>query len=118
MKNQLFESIDFDNDPYWIVKEFFNSIYEQGRFLWALPLIFEKKGCAVNKEYCFFSDLNDSDPSSHFSGVMFGTFEDQVIVSSERCLVYLKIACDRYLEENPEDRSLVTSILDESRAQE
>lgn len=118
MKNQLFKNIDFKNDPHWVVKEFFNSIYHQDKFLWALPLLVEKKGCGVNEEFCFFPDLNDPDPVYHFTGVTFGTMDDEVIVSDDQCNTYLKEACDRYLEENPKDRDLVTHALGESRGRD
>ena len=114
MKNQLFKNIDFKNDPYWVVKEFFNSIYQQDKFLWALPLLVEKKGCGVNEEFCFFPDLNDPDPVYHFTGVTFGTIGDEVIVTDDQCSTYLMDACDRYLKDNPEDRDLVTHALGES----
>ena len=114
MKNKLF-NVDFEGDPHWIVKEFFNSIYQQDRFLWALPLIVEKKGCGVNEEFCFFPDLKDPDPVYHFAGVTFGTMDDEVIISEEQCNAYLKEACDRYLEYNPEDLGLITRAVRENR---
>jgi hypothetical protein len=115
MSNKIFKSVDLNCDPHWIVKEFFNSIYRQGKFLWALPLIVEKKGCGLNEEFCFFPDLNDPDPVYHFSGVMFGTMGDEVIISDEQCNAYLQEACDRYLHENPDDHAVVTRMLNDGR---
>jgi hypothetical protein len=115
MKNKLFKYVNFDNDPHWVVKDFFNSIYQQDKFLWALPLLVEKKGFGINEEFCFFPDLNDPDPIYHFSGVTFGTMDDEVIVSDDQYNKYLKEACERYIEDNPEDRGLVAQVLGETR---
>lgn len=106
----IFEKIDLKNDPYWVVKEFFNSIYQQDRFLWALPLLLSRKGCVVNEEYCLFPDPGDQDPSSHFSGVICGSFNDEVNVSDEIFLMHLKDACDRYLRLHPNDADLIAQI--------
>ena len=111
MINQLFRNVDYKNDPHWVVKEFFNSVYQQDKFLWALPLIIEKKGCGVNEEFCLFPDLNDPTPIYHFAGVTFGTMDDEVIITEKQCNAYIKEACDHYLEENPGEREKITNIL-------
>jgi hypothetical protein len=111
MSSQLFDHVDYKNDPHWVAKEFFNSIYQQESFLWALPLLVERKGCGVNEEVCVFPDLDDPDPSFHFSGVMFVTFGDEVVISDDEFLRYLRVACTRYLQNHPERRVEVDEIL-------
>ncbi|WP_255566853.1 MULTISPECIES: ribonuclease toxin immunity protein CdiI [Photorhabdus] len=63
---RLFEKIDYNSDSEWVMKEFFNSIYSQGEFLWALPLVLKKDGCGVNETYCIFPNLDDPDPEIPF----------------------------------------------------
>jgi len=54
MKKQIFEDLNYKIDPYWMVKEFFNSIYQQNKFLWALPLIVKKKDVPLMRSFVFF----------------------------------------------------------------
>ncbi|MEW6372048.1 MAG: ribonuclease toxin immunity protein CdiI [Pseudomonadota bacterium] len=65
----------------------------------------------MNEEYCFFPDLADPDPVYHFSGVTFGTFEHEVVVTDEQCAAYLEEACALYLEVHPEYEGTIRSIL-------
>ena len=111
MEKNLFKNVNHQTDPHWIAKQFFNSMYQQDRFLWALPLMVERTGCCVNEEFCFFPDLNDPDPVYHFSGVNFGTFDDEIIITDEQYNSYLIEACARYVEENPADKKKVNAIL-------
>jgi len=62
----------------------------------------------------FFSDLDDPDPIYHFSGVMFGMMEDEIIITEDELNSFLKEACDRYIEKNPEDKIKIENILKES----
>lgn len=114
MNDQLFKNVDYKSDPHWVVKEFFNSVYQQEKFLWVLPLLVGRKGCGVNEEFCFFPNLNDPDPTYHFSGVTFGTMGEETIVTDEQFNAYLKDACDLYLRNRPADESLVARALDGS----
>jgi hypothetical protein len=54
--------------------------------------------------------LTDPDPVYHFSGVMFGLMNEEVIITEEQSNLYLKEACERYLEENPDDRIQLNAI--------
>lgn len=111
MKRQLFSNVARSKDSDWIIKEFFNAIYSQDRFLWALPLLINKGGCVVNDDYCLFPDFSDNDPSSHFEGVMFGVGDDEIIVSDETYSVSVSEACKKYLELHPSDEPKVSEIL-------
>jgi hypothetical protein len=114
MNDQLFKNIDYASDNQWVVKEFFNSVFQQGDFLWVLPLISKKIGCTINDDFCFFSNLNDPDPTYNFSGVMFGIMDDELTISEDDFFKYLRVACDLYLMEKPSDRLEVERILLES----
>lgn len=111
MNSQIFNNVNQKNDPHWIVKEFFNSIYAQGKFLWALPLIVEKKGCGINEDFCFFPDLSDHDPVYHFEGVMFGIMHDEIIITEKECNYYVQKACASFTEKHPSELSTISSIL-------
>ena len=75
----MFVGKTFTGDSDRIVKSFFNSIYDQDRFLWALKLVVDKRGCVVNDDYCLFPEPQSPDPSGHFEGVLFGS------PAGERC---------------------------------
>lgn len=110
MNTRLFDKIDYDNSE-WVMEEFFNSIYSQGEFLWALTLILEKSGCGVNETYCSFPDLEDPDPECHFEGIMFGVWEGEIIVPESVGFNYVKLACEKYLQLHPEDTARVNELL-------
>jgi len=110
MNTVLFDNIDSRHDNGWIVKSFFNSIYSQGKFLWALPSLVSKAGCGVNEDYCAFPDFLDPDPELHFFGVKIGVFRDEVIISDDEFERILDFACDRYCALHPEDAEQLTDI--------
>ncbi|MEZ0192327.1 ribonuclease toxin immunity protein CdiI [Ralstonia solanacearum] len=111
LKMDLFDAGGFCNDLDRIVKSFFNSIYDQGRFVWALKLLVKKQGCVINEDYCLFPDVEGADPSFHFEGVMFGGPDGEVIVSEEQYDEYLNLACERYIGLCPNDFRDVGEIL-------
>jgi hypothetical protein len=113
MHKQIFNNVGAQ-DSAWIVKEYFNAIYLQGRFLWALPLLIDKRGCVVNEVYCLFPDPSDPDPACHFEGVMFGIADDETIVTEEACSIYIKEACKNYLGLHPRDEGQIREILGSS----
>jgi hypothetical protein len=107
----LFGAREFTDESDRIVKEFFNSIYVQNRFLWAMELVVSKRGCSVNEEHCSFPDLLDADPSGHFEGVMFGGWFGGTIVTEARCRAYIDLTCRRYIELRPADAARVAEML-------
>lgn len=109
----LFGANAFADESDRVAMSFFNSVYAQGRFLWALKLIASKQGCVVNEDYCLFPDMSDADPSCHFEGVMFGGVGGEVIVSDVRCREYVAIACKRYVAQCPGDLDVVDALLKE-----
>ncbi|MBW9336847.1 ribonuclease toxin immunity protein CdiI [Herbaspirillum sp. RU 5E] len=107
----IFENINYKLDSDWIVKDFFNSLESRNRFLWALRLMVDRRGCAVNYDYCFFSDLSDPDPEYHFSGVKIGVGDNELQLTDEEFAEFLGRACERYMQLHPEEKDEVTSIL-------
>ncbi|KGM26447.1 hypothetical protein KS18_20200 [Photorhabdus luminescens] len=111
MNEYIFKKIDYDSDPEWVVKDFFNSMNLQDKLLWTLPFLLNKTGCGVNETYCIFPDLTDPDPEYHFEGIMFGVWEGEVIVPESIGFEYIKLACEKYLQLHPEDTEQVKSLL-------
>ncbi|WP_392558889.1 ribonuclease toxin immunity protein CdiI [Orbus mooreae] len=111
MNEYLFEHIDYDNDPEWVIKDFFNSMNLQNKFLWMLPYLINKIGCGVNETYCNFPDWNDQDSECHFEGIMFGVWGGEIIVSEQIGFKYIRIACKKYLSLHPEDTEEINELL-------
>lgn len=74
MNEYIFEHIDYENDPEWVIKDFFNLMNLKSKFLFMLPDLVHKVGCGVNETYCSFPDFEDPDPECHFDGIMFGVW--------------------------------------------
>lgn len=64
----LFNLLDVECDPEWIVKEFFNSVYLQGEFISVVNGISEKRSQIINEDYCLFPDWDSPDLDLHFNG--------------------------------------------------
>ncbi|QBH95500.1 hypothetical protein EKN56_03200 [Limnobaculum zhutongyuii] len=111
MNEYIFESIDYKNDPEWVVKYYFNSMHLQGKFIFMLPYLLNKVGCCVNEAYCSFPDFEDPDPECYFEGMMFGVWGGEVIVSESVGFNYARLACEKYLQLYPEDTEKVNTLL-------
>ena len=107
----MFVGKTFTGDSDRIVKSFFNSIYDQESFLWALKLVVDKRGCVVNDDYCLFPEPQSPDPSGHFEGVLFGSPAGEVSISEASCTEYIDLACRRYVELCPGDAAKVADVL-------
>jgi hypothetical protein len=111
MNEYIFNNTDYENDPEWIIKDYFNSMNLQGKFLWMLPYLINKIGCGVNETYCSFPDFEDPDPECHFEGMMFGVWEGEIIVPESVGFKYVRLACEKYLHLHPEDTEKVNTLL-------
>lgn len=106
MNDGLFGPIDSRVDPDWLIKEFFDSMYTQNAFLWALARIQKKSDFGVNEDYCNFLDGESSE-------VELGLFDESQIFTYDVFQKFLKIACEKYLIVRPEDTYKVSRVLAE-----
>lgn len=111
MNEYIFESIDYDHDPEWVIKDFFNSMNLQCKFMDMLPSLIHGIGCVVNDTYCSFPDLEDPDPECHFEGMLFGVWEGEIIVFKLVGFNYTRFARKKYIQLHPEDSEKVNSLL-------
>ncbi|WP_227245190.1 ribonuclease toxin immunity protein CdiI [Paraburkholderia caribensis] len=107
----LFTASDFENDSDRIVKTVFNSIFNYGKFLWALELIVKRCGFLINEEYVSFPDITSPDPSDHFDGIIFGTFEEETKIDEARFRSYIELACERFARSAPAEVAAMQEIL-------
>jgi hypothetical protein len=104
MSDVLFKLSNVQNDPEWIIKEFFNSAYSQGEFISTVSAISKGRSCIINEDYCIFPEPESSDPEMQFDGVKFGIMDDQVLVTQDAFRTYLRTACGRFIQLHPEER--------------
>jgi hypothetical protein len=113
---ELFGQPYRQSDPYWIVKGYFDRMYDDGRFIEAAGYVVRRWGFSFDGAYCNFPDVNSSFEEGHFEGVEFSygypsSDADTIVVSEEVCMEYLRLACDKYLQRHPESNAEVDVLL-------
>ena len=114
MNEYLFEKIDYKNDPYFVVKDVFNSTHLSGRLLWAIPYILNRVGFGIDEAYCHFPDFSEPGSEFHFEGVMFKLMDDKVIVSEDVCFEHLHQAIERYKKLHPEKQQEIDELIEKN----
>ena len=111
MGYRLFAKASPAEEGHRAVMDFFESVNEQGRFLWALSSLLKGVGCVVNEDYCAFPDWGDPDPELHFTGVKIGSFDQEATVSLEEFNSLMNEACAGYLILHPEDQESLRALV-------
>lgn len=111
MNEYLFEMIDYNNDPNWVIKDFFNSLNLSERIIDSVEKMINRCGFVINETYCHFPDFTDPDSELHFEGIMFGVWEGEIIVSDAIGYKYAKLACEKYLYFHPDKKEEVTYLM-------
>ena len=106
-----------DTSPLWILKEYFDRMYEDKCFLYALGRIVDKLSFSTDGAYCNFPDMNSCCEEDHFEGVEFAygyppRASETIVVSEKVCSDYIKMVCEKYIHLHPEDASKMKDILD------
>ncbi|EYU13209.1 ribonuclease toxin immunity protein CdiI [Photorhabdus aegyptia] len=118
MKQKLFGQPYDESNPEWILKGYFDVMYQKGKnyFYDVIENIIKRHGFSTDGAYCNFPDMNSFFEEEHFEGVEFtwGYPPEQaptIIVSEATCFKYVKLACEKYLQLHPEDTEQVKSLL-------
>ncbi|WP_310485349.1 ribonuclease toxin immunity protein CdiI [Chamaesiphon sp. VAR_48_metabat_403] len=112
----LFEGIQYDSDPFWVVKEFLNTLSGH-YFYWGLNHVTNGQGCGTEHAGCVFpTDGKDEDEEIH-DGVYCYYFDDSVVISEEDFRSILKVACERYIFIYPNcvDKKHIQAIIDKMK---
>ncbi|MGT3350070.1 ribonuclease toxin immunity protein CdiI [Yersinia enterocolitica] len=104
------------SDQYWVLKGYFDRMYNDGYFLKAIGYLVERTSFHVDGAYCNFPDMNSCYEEEHFDGVEFAygyppEEDDTITVSEEVCFNYVRLACEKYLQLHPEDTDKVKALL-------
>lgn len=90
---------------------FFKAAYANGKFLWAVTQLAERRSCGIDEQWCFFPDLSDPDPIYHFEGVAFDSLAGDTVVSEAECLAEMRRACEQYIDLHPSEEERVRQLL-------
>jgi hypothetical protein len=111
MSSNLFKNVDYNSDPLWIAKEVFNAMNNMF-FLKTLNKLVDGIGWPNEYAGCQFSnDLDESE--EYFEGVLCWYLDYEIIISEKDFYDCLKVACEHYLELNPEKKEEIQKILDD-----
>ncbi|WP_241361022.1 ribonuclease toxin immunity protein CdiI, partial [Pseudomonas aeruginosa] len=65
---ELFGQPYSESDPYWVVKGYFDRMYDDGYFIEAVGYIVKRWGFSTDGAYCNFPDENSPFDEEHFEG--------------------------------------------------
>lgn len=92
------------------VKAFFNAI-SNAKFIDVVKYMSLGIGYGINDTVCTFP--GDLDPSDEiFEGVEFSLINEAIVVEYRTFYHYLKLACQEYLRDFPQEKSIINEYLD------
>ena len=114
-KKNLF-GYPFDGDePGDLARCYFDGAYNQGFFLDALGYWVQGIGYGMDGAWANFGDMDDPSEEFHFEGVEFEIgFSDPpniLCVAEATFYRWLRMACERYVQQHPEDKEKVEELL-------
>lgn len=86
-------------------------MYEDGYFIECIDGIVIRGTVVVNGLRCMFPDFEIGEPASHFEGVKFALYDNQIIISEAACSALVDQACARYAQLQPENSAKISDIL-------
>ncbi|MBG5928983.1 ribonuclease toxin immunity protein CdiI [Providencia rettgeri] len=102
----------------WVIKTYFDRMYNDHRFLDVVDHIVHKIGYSTDGAYCHFACEYDGflDDMIFKEGFFFAIGyppekEDEIVVSEETCFHYVRLACEKYLKVHSEDLASVSTLL-------
>jgi hypothetical protein len=108
---------NFDNQD-WIIKTYFDRMYNDQHFLEVINYMVQKIGFSTDGAYCHFACEYDGflDDMIFEEGVFFAIGypsekEDEIVVSEATCYHYVRLACEKYLKLHPEDTDKINELL-------
>jgi len=109
---QPYERSDF----YWVVKGYFDRMYDDGNFIRSIGYIVKRCGFSTDGAYCNFPDMDSPFEEEHFEGVEFAygyppADDETVVISEEACADFIRMACEKYLQRHPKEAAKIKEIL-------
>lgn len=107
---KLFENINARLDDKYLIKNFFNNRYREGRFLLALEAVLVKENIVIDEEYCLFPDFESPDQELHFVGVKIGSPSGELIVSEILFSDFIHEAHTRYVTARAREATAIKKV--------
>ena len=118
---ELFERIDYDNDPLQIVKKALNEFNNSDFPEFVRSLVIDREGGGGEHGGCrFANELDEFELYYDYGGVPFEGVEcwsyddEEIIVSEKEFFKVLKEACQRYIELHPDKKDELEKIMAQS----
>lgn len=101
------------SDPYWVIKGYFDIIYDDDDFIEVAGYIVKRWGFGTDGAHCCFPDEYDDFEGVYFDWGFGDNFEpySTVTVSEEVCFDHLRKACEIYTRLHPEDTETIANLL-------
>ena len=101
MKELYMQSL-FDNDPFWIVKMYFNRMYGRGVLVKVVNYLLNGIGYGTDGGHCAFREIDSYFEEDHFEVLKFisgiPTDDKKIIISKEEFNKILRETIDLYLK--------------------
>lgn len=112
MITNLFNNLDLDENSIRILKNVFESYNLSGHFMEYINYVVDKNGVGDEYSGCMFpSEVNKVDDEYFDKGVLCWYLNDEIIVSEQEFHDVMLMACQRYIELNPNTKEEVKKIL-------
>jgi len=99
-----------EDDPLYPVQAFFNTVLP-GSFILVLENLVRGSGAGINGVGCDFpADLDPGEET--FEGVRCYLYEDSVVLDEDTFARFVRLACEAYLSEYPEDKGHIDTLLE------
>jgi hypothetical protein len=108
----LIKASDLADDFDRVAVDFINSMYSQGKFVWASSHILQKRGCALNEDFCAFPDEDSPEEDMRFIGVMVGVGEETSIIDEDAFFRIIVVACNKYADLHTDDARSILDLLE------
>jgi len=112
----LFEERLDTSNPAWIVKRYFDEVYDSGHFVHVVSLLAKRWGYITDDVACHFPDHDSFFEEDRFEGVQFIVAlplpqPDEVVASDAEFVAWLQESCRRYLLKHPSDEAEISEAL-------
>lgn len=102
-------------EPTDIVRCYFDTIYDCNYFLKALNYLVQGIGYGTDGAWANFGDMDNACEEFHFEGVEievgFSEPPDVMRIDEPTFFRWLRMACERYVQQNPKDKQKVEELL-------
>lgn len=106
MNGNLYPPLDYEGDPLWPIKEYFNAM-QGSNFAACIGHILDRVSCSNSYVACEFPENEEDD----FDGIRIRVISDEFLFTDEQLAGEMKRACDLYSKRYPDERQPLADVL-------